>query len=224
MPTASAARRRLLGPHRPPDRPARSAHQLLHRPALSRITASRESMINPMASSLLQYYPLRQPVAFAVLFDPDYAQQLRPGRRPSSITSSPSATSSACATPTAAAPTSIRSPSRAPTCPAFPWATISPRTARTLSETHSFGATMVNSLRAAYFRHSFLFDKRLNRTSPARARLQLRHDPRRRTGPAVLHRQRLCESSATRSPVPATPHRTPSKSTTVSRASPARTA
>ncbi|HVX67460.1 MAG TPA: carboxypeptidase regulatory-like domain-containing protein [Bryobacteraceae bacterium] len=35
-----------------------------------------------------------------------------------------------------------------------------------LSETHSFGATMVNSLRAAYFRHSFLFDKRLNRTSP----------------------------------------------------------
>jgi hypothetical protein len=35
-----------------------------------------------------------------------------------------------------------------------------------LSETHSFGATMVNSLRAAYFRHSFLFDKRLNTTSP----------------------------------------------------------
>jgi len=31
---------------------------------------------------------------------------------------------------------------------------------------HSFGAAMVNSFRAAYFRHSFLFDKRLNRTSP----------------------------------------------------------
>ncbi len=35
-----------------------------------------------------------------------------------------------------------------------------------LSETHSFGASMVNSFRAGFFRHSFLFDKRLNRTPP----------------------------------------------------------
>ncbi len=35
-----------------------------------------------------------------------------------------------------------------------------------LSETHAFGPNMLNSVRAGYFRHSFLFDKRLNRTSP----------------------------------------------------------
>jgi hypothetical protein len=36
-----------------------------------------------------------------------------------------------------------------------------------LSETHIFNPGTVNSLRAAYFRNTFLFDKRLNRSSPS---------------------------------------------------------
>lgn len=35
-----------------------------------------------------------------------------------------------------------------------------------LSETHLFSATTINSLRAGFFRHRFLFDQRLNRTAP----------------------------------------------------------
>ncbi len=36
----------------------------------------------------------------------------------------------------------------------------------TLSETHLFSPSVVNSFRASYFRHKFFFDQRLNRTSP----------------------------------------------------------
>ncbi|MBK9168200.1 MAG: TonB-dependent receptor [Bryobacterales bacterium] len=36
----------------------------------------------------------------------------------------------------------------------------------TLSETHLFSPTAVNSFRLAYFRHRFFFDQRLNKTSP----------------------------------------------------------
>jgi hypothetical protein len=35
-----------------------------------------------------------------------------------------------------------------------------------LSETHLFSPTVVNSFRASYFRHKFYFDERLNKTSP----------------------------------------------------------
>ncbi|MEO8130990.1 MAG: carboxypeptidase-like regulatory domain-containing protein, partial [Bryobacteraceae bacterium] len=36
----------------------------------------------------------------------------------------------------------------------------------TLSETHLFSPTAVNSFRVSYFRHKFFFDERLNKTSP----------------------------------------------------------
>lgn len=36
----------------------------------------------------------------------------------------------------------------------------------TLSETHLFSPTAMNSFRASYFRHRFFFDQRLNKTSP----------------------------------------------------------
>jgi hypothetical protein len=50
--------------------------------------------------------------------------------------------------------------------PGFPVGDDLTTNSANVSETHIFGANAVNSLRAAFFRHSFLFDKRLNRTSP----------------------------------------------------------
>jgi hypothetical protein len=50
--------------------------------------------------------------------------------------------------------------------PGFPVGDDLTTNSATISETHIFGTATVNSLRVGFFRHSFLFDQRLNRTSP----------------------------------------------------------
>ena len=62
-----------------------------------------------------------------------------------------------------------------------------------VSETHLFSGSTLNNFRGGFFRNLFDTDKPLNRTSPQGARFQLRQHARRRPGPAVLYRQRLCQ-------------------------------
>ena len=183
-PHPPAARRRLLRPHRPADRPTRPPHQLLHRPARPQQSDPR-GPAKPCSSPIPQPLPARQHFTVPLHLHADPHPEQRPGRlppRPQLRFRRPAHRALRHAE-RRRDPTLLH---RGLQCPRLPRRRPAHHLLGHRRAHPPFLPRVVQTVRAAFFRNEFLFDRRLNTTPPSALGFQYQPTLEVSAGPPFL--------------------------------------